>query len=160
MSSTDMMNNTTRVTKFDFRVLAPREIQDINNNLSEVYFDVLGMPTLMAVKGKGNEGDNLIGVTDALAHPTTAELAIFFNQPNLDEAQARTWLDNGTARHLYYFGETEETLPGGTTVIHWGQHPACACGIVREQHVSQLEPMPIVPCKRVLSIRMAWAAWW
>ncbi len=140
MSSTDMMNNTTRVTKFDFRVLAPREIQDINNNLSEVYFDVLGMPTVMAVKGKGNEGDNLIGVTDALANPTTAELAKFFNQPDLDQAQASIWLGNATARHLYYFGETEETLPGGTTVIHWGQHPACACGIVREQHVSQLEP--------------------
>jgi RHS repeat-associated protein len=138
MSSSDMMTNTTRVTKFDFRVLAPREIQDINNNLSEVYFDVLGMPTVMAVKGKGNEGDNLIGVTDALANPTTAELAKFFNQPDLDQAQARTWLGNATARHLYYFGETEETLADGTIAIRWGQHPACACGIVREQHVSQL----------------------
>jgi hypothetical protein len=140
MSSTDMMTNTTRVTKFDFRVLAPREIQDINNNLSEVYFDVLGLPTVMAVKGKGNEGDNLIGVTDALANPTTAELAKFFNQPNLDQAQARTWLGNATARHLYYFGETEETLADGAIAIRWGQHPACACGIVREQHVSQLAP--------------------
>jgi RHS repeat-associated protein len=138
MSSTDMMTNTTRVTKFDFRVLAPREIQDINNNLSEVYFDVLGMPTVMAVKGKGNEGDNLTGVTDALTNPTTAELAKFFNQPDLDQSQARTWLGNATARHLYYFGETEEKLPDGTIAIRWGQHPACACGIVREQHVSQL----------------------
>jgi RHS repeat-associated protein len=140
MSSTDAMNNTTRVTKFDFRVLAPREIQDINNNLSEVYFDVLGMPTLMAVKGKGNEGDNLIGVTDARANPTIAELAKFFNQPDLDQAQASIWLGNGTARHLYYFGETEEKLPNGKIAIRWGQHPACACGIVREQHVSQLAP--------------------
>ncbi len=139
-SSTDMLGNTTRVTGFDFRVMAPREMRDINNNLSEVYFDVLGMPTVMAVKGKGNEGDNLIGVTDALANPTTAELAKFFNQPNLDEAQARTWLGNATARHLYYFGETEEKLPDDKIVIRWGQHPACACGIVREQHVSQLEP--------------------
>ena len=140
VSSTDMMNNTTRVTKFDFRVLAPREIQDINNNLSEVYFDVLGMPTLMAVKGKGNEGDNLSSISDELANPTTAQLANFFNQPNLDQDQSSTWLGSATARHLYYFGETEETLPGGTTIIRWGQHPACACGIVREQHVSQLEP--------------------
>jgi len=140
MSSTDMMTNTTRVIHFDFRVLAPREIQDINNNLSEVYFDVLGMPTVMAVKGKGNEGDNLIGITDTLANPTTAELAKFFNQPDLDQAQSHIWLGNATARHLYYFGETEEKLLDGTIAIRWGQHPACACGIVREQHVSQLAP--------------------
>jgi hypothetical protein len=37
------MTNTTRVTQFDFRVLAPREMKDINNNLSEVFFDVLGL---------------------------------------------------------------------------------------------------------------------
>ena len=54
-SSTNAMTNTTRVTQFDFRVLAPREMKDINDNLSEVCFDVLGLPTAMAVKGKGNE---------------------------------------------------------------------------------------------------------
>ncbi|NJP10191.1 MAG: toxin [Leptolyngbyaceae cyanobacterium RU_5_1] len=140
VSSTDAMTNTTRVTKFDFRVLALREIQDMNNNRSEVFFDVLGMPTLVSVKGKGNEGDNSIGITDTLANPTTAELAKFFNQPNLDQAQARTWLGNATTRFLYYFGETEVTLADGTIAIRWGQHPACACGIVRERHVSQLAP--------------------
>jgi hypothetical protein len=75
-SSMDAMGNITRITKtatdkynFDYRVLAPREIRDINNNLSEVFFDVLGLPTAMAVKGKGNEGDNLTGFDDALANP-------------------------------------------------------------------------------------------
>ncbi|MBD1847611.1 toxin [Cyanobacteria bacterium FACHB-63] len=137
-SSTDMLGNTTSVTEFDFRVLAPREVEDINKNLSEVFFDVLGLPTAMAVKGKGNEGDNLTGFNDALANPALNELTSFFNSPAYDEAQARRWLGNATARHLYYFGEIEETLPDRTTVIRWGQHPACACGIVREQHVSQL----------------------
>lgn len=76
-SSTDAMTNTTRVMQFDFRVLAPREMKDINDNLSEVYFDVLGLPTAMAVKGKGAEGDSLTGFTDALANPTLADLTIF-----------------------------------------------------------------------------------
>jgi RHS repeat-associated protein len=57
----------------------------------------------------------------------------------LDEAQARNWLGNATARHIYYFGEIEKTLPNGTTVMLWEQHPPCACGIVREQHVNQLQ---------------------
>jgi len=145
-SSTDMLGNTTRVTQFDFRVLAPREMQDINDNLSEVYFDVLGLPTAMALKGKGDEGDNLSGFDDAPANsgrikPTWQDLNAFFNaRPDLDETQTRFWLGSATARHLYYFGEIEEKLPDGTTVIHWGQHPACASGIVRETHVAQLAP--------------------
>src|SRR5439155_12475110 len=47
-SSTDALGSTTRVNRFDFRVLAPREMQDINNNFSEVCFDALGLPTAMA----------------------------------------------------------------------------------------------------------------
>jgi RHS repeat-associated protein len=151
-SSTDPMGNVTRVTKtdsgkynFDYRVLAPREMQDINNNLSEVFFDVRGLPTAMAVKGKGDEGDNLLGFDNTPANlnrtqPGLAGLRAFFDAADLDEAQARTWLGNATARHIYYFGEIEETLPSGTTVTRWAQYPPCACGIVREQHVSQLVP--------------------
>ena len=55
-SSRDAHGNTTRVTRFDFRILAPREIRDTNDNLSEVTFDALGLPAAMAVKGKGDEG--------------------------------------------------------------------------------------------------------
>jgi YD repeat-containing protein len=50
-SSTDPVGNTVTVTDFDYRVLAPREMEDINGNLSEVAFDVLGLPAAMAVKG-------------------------------------------------------------------------------------------------------------
>ena len=82
-SSTDALGNTTRVTRFDFRVLAPREMQDINDNLSEVFFDVLGLPAAMAVKGKGNEGDNLAGFDDALANPELADLTAFFTDASL-----------------------------------------------------------------------------
>ncbi|MDZ4853662.1 MAG: SpvB/TcaC N-terminal domain-containing protein [Nitrospirota bacterium] len=135
-SSTDALSNTTRVTRFDFRVLAPREMQDINDNLSEVFFDLLGLPTAMAVKGKGNEGDNLTGFDDALANPELADLTAFFTAPAYDEAPARRWLGNATARHVYYFGETRNA----DSTIAWGTHPSCACGIVRETHVGQLVP--------------------
>jgi hypothetical protein len=134
-SSTDAMTNTTRVTQFDFRVLAPREMKDINDNLSQVFFDVLGLPAVMAVKGKGTEGDNLTGFTDALANPELTRLTAFFVEKPYNEAQARDWLGNATARHVYYFGET---IKDGK--ITWATHPACACGIVRERHVAQLAP--------------------
>jgi RHS repeat-associated protein len=145
-SSTDALSNSSRVTQFDFRVLAPREMQDINNNLSEVFFDVLGLPTAMAVKGKGDEGDNLLGFDSAAANvnrtqPSLAALRTFFDAADLVDAQARDWLGNATARHIYDFGQIEETRADGATVTRWAQYPPCACGLVREQHVSQLAPV-------------------
>lgn len=136
-TSTDALGNTTRVERFDFRVLAPCEVEDINLNLSEVLFDALGLPTAFAVKGKGDQGDNLTGFNDGLANPALDELQAFFTaeQP-FNEASARQWLGNATARHVYYFGETQNS-DGSIT---WGTYPSCACGILRETHVSQLVP--------------------
>ena len=45
---------------------------------------------------------------------------------------------NATTRFVYYLGEIDA---GGS--ISYGQHPACACGIVREQHVGQTQNSPI-----------------
>jgi RHS repeat-associated protein len=142
-SSTDALANTTRITQFDFRVLAPREMRDINDNLSEVFFDVLGLPIAMALKGKGKEGDDLSGFDGDPANlkrtdPERAELRAFFDAADLDEAQAHSWLANATARYIHDFGEVQLPSQNGTTVIRWEQHPPCACSLVREQHVCQL----------------------
>ncbi|HQR36315.1 MAG TPA: SpvB/TcaC N-terminal domain-containing protein, partial [Blastocatellia bacterium] len=131
-SSQDPLGNKTEVTQFDFRVLAPKEIKDINDNLSEVAFDILGMPTAVTVKGKGHEADNLDNLTTEILNPDPATLRQFFTG-DYNEAEARRLLGNATARHLYYFGET---IADGKTV--WGEHPPCASGIMRETHVAQL----------------------
>ena len=107
-SSTDPVENTVTVENFDFRVLAPREIRDINDNLSEVVFDVVGMPAAMALKGKGNEGDNLNSFNDALINPELNKLIQFFTG-SYDETAARGFLGNATARYLYYFGENNNS---------------------------------------------------
>lgn len=52
----------------------------------------------------------------------------------LDENSARDWIGNASARHVYYIGETVDQ----NGAITWGTHPSCACGILRETHVSQL----------------------
>ncbi|MEB3281213.1 MAG: SpvB/TcaC N-terminal domain-containing protein [Lyngbya sp.] len=138
-SSTDPLGNTTQVTQFDFRVLTPSEMRDTNSNLSRVYFDVLGLPTAMAVMGKGNQGDSLNSFDDQLANPTSAELNAFFVENAYDESQAQTWLENATARYVYYFGEHQNA--DGTTT--WGEHPACACSIMREQHRNENTPLQV-----------------
>ncbi|MBS1789169.1 MAG: toxin [Acidobacteria bacterium] len=132
-SSTDPMGNRTEVTQFDFRVLAPKQIKDINENLSEVAFDVLGMPAAMAVKGKGDEGDNLASFDDALLNPTPGMLRQFFTD-DYNITEAKRLLGSATARYLYYFGETDTER---------NQHPSCACGILREQHFAQHPDSPI-----------------
>jgi RHS repeat-associated protein len=148
-SSTDALGNHTRIfvdsdpragVRFDYRVLAPAEIEDINGNRTEVYFDALGMVVAVAVKGKGAEADNLIGYDDEFANPNLAALLNHFDLPPLtiDEARGRfsPMLGNATSRFLYHFGEKIED---GKTV--WASRPAGACAIVREQHVAYVEKL-------------------
>ncbi|MDJ0581480.1 SpvB/TcaC N-terminal domain-containing protein [Crocosphaera sp.] len=138
-SSTDPIGNTTQVTQFDFRVLTPSEMRDINGNLSQVYFDAFGLPTAMAIMGKGNQADSLNSFDDELANPTSAQLNAFFAENAYNENQARIWLENATARYVYYFGE-QENDDGRTT---WGEHPASACSILREQHSNEDSPIQV-----------------
>ena len=158
-SSSDPVGNTTHVMQFDYRVLSPREIKDINGNLSEVRFDALGFPAATAVKGKNNEADNLTDLTDELLNPDRVAHIRFFTEARAEsqtikqyqqhqQDTANHWLDNATARHIYYFGE-EEILEDGKKIIHWGKNPAAVCGIVREQHVAQLDAEETNPLQMV-----------
>ena len=140
-SSTDTLKNKTSVEKLDYRLLAPLELKDINDNLTEVLYDIRGLPTVTALKGKGSEADNLTGIDETLLNPTIEQLDQFFISDNpFDEAQAKNWLGNATTRHVYHFGEQQTTDANG---IQWGASPACACGIVREQHSSINQDSPI-----------------
>ncbi len=133
-SSKDPAGNTFSVAQFDYRVLQPSRMKDINDNLSEVVFDILGMPAAMALLGKGTEGDNLAGFDDALINPSTDRIIDFFTG-NYNENTSIQWLDNATSRYIYYFGETEA---GGKTI--WAAHPSCACSILREVHFAGSSP--------------------
>ncbi|HSR11712.1 MAG TPA: hypothetical protein VLS90_09730, partial [Thermodesulfobacteriota bacterium] len=144
-SSTDPVGNTVTLDRFDFRVLAPLEITDMNGNHTEVRFDTLGRVVALAVKGKRTdgawEGDNLDEFTDDLADPPRGAVAAFCARSSLDETQARTWLGNAGARFVYHFGES--TNDQGA--IRWNARMPGACGIVRERHVSQLGSLETSP---------------
>ncbi|MFE6903604.1 SpvB/TcaC N-terminal domain-containing protein [Streptomyces sp. NPDC057717] len=130
-ASTDAVGNRTEVVAFDFRVMAPRQIRDINGNLSEVRFDVLGMPTAMALSSKDGEGDNLTGYDDAALNPDLETLTGYFVTADYDAARAKQLLRGATTRHLYYLGES---VQNGKIV--WAQHPPCATMVAREQHAA------------------------
>ncbi len=74
----DPVKNKVSVTGFDFLTLLPFQFTDINNNVSEVSYDVLGIVAGSALKGKGGEGDSLVAF---LPDISDAAITAFFNNP-------------------------------------------------------------------------------
>jgi len=134
-SSRDPLGNITRVTQFNYRVLAPQTTQGINGNQSEVIFDTLGLPVASAILGKGDQGDNLSGFNDALLDLDAERRINFFTQEVFNSETAVDLLANASGRHLYDFGEERDS---DGHIIRYAQRPASAAVIIREQHVASL----------------------
>jgi RHS repeat-associated protein len=142
----DAFDNALTIETFDFRTLAPSVMRDANDNVISVAFDALGRVVVVAAQGKPVgpdqwEGDSLAGVTPALLNPPRAQVATFCLALQFDEAAARTWLGQATARYVYHFGES--VAADGS--VGWGQQMAGACGITRERHVSTLASGKLSP---------------
>jgi len=141
--STDAKGNITAIAdaagklRFDYRVLAPIELVDINGNHTEACFDVLGRVIAVAVKGKGNQADNLTGYGFDTANPKLSQVLNCFDISKLptDEGQdlLSAILGNATTRFLYHFGEK---FNNGN--LKWMGRPAGACTITRERHVASV----------------------
>ena len=143
-SSEDALHNRMRLERFDYRVLAPAELVDINGNQTEAAFDIHGLAVALAVKGKRDssgawEADNLDGWTFDQINPTARDVAAFCTSRQFgaaEEAQARRWLATATTRFIYHFGETRD----GNGAPTWTQRMAGACAVARETHVGRLAP--------------------
>ena len=144
--STDARGNTTTVEAFDHRVLAPSRLRDVNGNVSAIAFDAYGLPVASATMGKvttdaatgiesAQTGDTVAGFAFGQLNPGVGAVADFFTGAAFDEAQARRWLGQASARFVYHFGERRDA---GDAVIAWSVSPASACCLVREQHEGAL----------------------
>jgi RHS repeat-associated protein len=110
----DVLGNATIVEAFDFRLLQPQTVQDINTNITTAAFDILGFVAGTAVMGKGAEADDLTGFqTD----PSQAQIDAFFADPL---TQGPALLANATSRFIYDLS----------------RQPAVAAGIRRETHAA------------------------
>lgn len=110
--TSDALNNVMSVMNFDFRFLQPQSVKDINDNLAEVSFDMLGLVVGTALRGKGNEADDLTGFQPDLAQPV---IDAFLADP---VTNGRALLQNATSRFVYSFASI----------------PIVATGIARETH--------------------------
>ncbi|MFN0252801.1 MAG: SpvB/TcaC N-terminal domain-containing protein [Kofleriaceae bacterium] len=139
-SSRDPVGNVTRVRAFDHRVLAPTVIQDLNDNLIETAYDILGLPAAIAVRGKGDgrEGDDLgpFHADVMLTQPPVARVARVF-MGSYSEPDLRRLLTTATTRQLYWFGELVDPTTGAIT---YGTSPSGGCSVLREIHVADQAP--------------------
>lgn len=128
--ATDALGNVSSVDQFSYRNLAPTQMRDPNDDVSEVLLDELGMVKAMALLGKGDEADNLEGWTEWETPEEKADSESFWKElSNIETDSAllqqtgRALLRAATARFVYDFDRF--TTQG---------HPVSVAGISREEH--------------------------
>lgn len=114
----DPLGNRTEVEAFDFRALEPARVRDINDNLSEVVFDVLGRVAGEAERGKGAEGDSLTGFDPDPGQPA---IDAFFADPL---GQAAALLGHAGMRVVH----DRSDQPAWTATIERTRHAADGAG--------------------------------
>ncbi|MCG6881795.1 MAG: insecticidal toxin complex protein, partial [Deltaproteobacteria bacterium] len=134
-SLTDALGNRTAALAFNFRTLGPQKVKDMNDNLSGVVVDELGLVKAMAVMGKdknndgiGEEGDHLSGHADHVeqAEPGLIDAFLQTDDYALQTIHARDLLKSATARFVYDLDRYK--LSG---------KPVVAATISREMHAVQ-----------------------
>ncbi len=130
----DAIGNKTSVQVFNYRTLTPQQMRDGNGNLSAVYCDELGLVKAVAIMGKGDEADELTGLTETT---DAAEIALIqdFLQAT-DSVQltqtGKALLQHATTRFVY---DMEAYITDGK--------PAAVASIGREQHFHSQNDAPV-----------------
>lgn len=147
----DALGNRTAIDHYNFRMLSPIRMRDINNNISEVLLDELGLPKAIAVLGKGEEADNLTGLTEFTSEIETNAIQNYFTLSDTASLRstAQILLQGATTRFIYDFdcflrskGELEENF-GNELCTRPELHPTVTGSILREQHYQVNRDSPL-----------------
>ena len=130
----DVFGSKARVDLFNFRTLSPQRMRDINNNISEVITDELGMVKAMAMLGKGDEADDLTGLNEFTSEAEKIQADNFFNATDTRELThlGKSLLQHATARFVYDFDAYKKS-----------GKPAAVASIIREAHFQNNSDSPI-----------------
>ena len=148
------MNNRAEVERFNFRTLTPTRLKDLNDNLSEVMVDELGLVKAMAVMGKGDEADHLHGLTEYTLPPERATIQNYFTLSDTAALRnrAKNLLQRASNRFVYDFLRYQSSVELLEEQLE--QHPdtlACAQvkylptvvgSITRERHFKEQPDSP------------------
>lgn len=112
----DALGSQTTALEIDFRVLQTRSMRDVNDNITDVSFDILGLVAAFAQRGKGNEADDLAGF---IADLPAADIDAFLADP---EAHGAALLQHATSRFVYRY----DVLPAVAATIDRETHHRAA----------------------------------
>lgn len=101
--ATDPLGNQQVIEAFNFRTLSPTRMRDINDNISEVILDELGLVKAMALMGKGGEADNLTGISEITDQAERDLIDTYFTLTDTNTLRntASQLLQGATARFVY-----------------------------------------------------------
>ncbi|PKN89334.1 MAG: insecticidal toxin complex protein [Deltaproteobacteria bacterium HGW-Deltaproteobacteria-1] len=130
----DALGGKNKIQQFDFRTLLPRRMIDVNDNVSEIVTDELGLVKALALFGKGSEADDLTGMTDETPSAEQSLIDTFFSAATSSDLTAvgKTLLGHATSRYVYDFGSYKAS-----------GRPIAAASIVREEHYAKNNDSPV-----------------
>ncbi len=130
----DVLGNISKVERFNFRTLLPNRMKDINGNISETISDELGLVKAMAIMGKGNEADELTGISEITDAVESTLINNFFSAPDSVQLTnlGKSLLNNASSRFVYDFNAYASS-----------GKPIVISNITREEHVQQNANSPI-----------------
>ena len=114
--TTDALGNKSGVDSFNFRTLSPKRMKDVNGNFSEVISDELGLIKASAIMGKGNQADDLAGISEITDAAESSAVLSFFQAANSVDLtnSGKSLLNHATTRFVYDF---EAYMTNGKPVV-------------------------------------------
>lgn len=150
-STIDAIGNKVNVERYDFRTINPTRTRDINDNITEILLDELGLVKATAIMGKGNEADDLQNLTEVTSETEAALIKEYFALSDTVALRntARQLLQHASTRFVYDFHRYENSVflrmeqlendPGISPCALAKLLPTVVIGIAREEH-HQINP--------------------
>lgn len=154
-STIDAIGNEVRVEQFNFRTLSPIRTRDINDNISAGILDELGLVKAIAFFGKGDEADDLTGISEITDEDERTLIQQYFTLSTTEELRdaARELLQHASSRFVYDFERyrtsitlREEQLANDPSTLPCAivkVLPTVTGSITREQHHVVNENSPL-----------------
>ncbi len=129
----DPLGNQTEVLEFNYRTLSPTRAIDINDNISSVVIDEIGLIKASAIEGKDSNNDNTGEEADNLSgfEEVTNEV-----EQNLIDTFFATAQVHDTCNYAQLQSLAKDLLKTASTrlVYNLNQQPTVVATIAREQH--------------------------
>lgn len=132
----DALQNRVKTLSFDMRNIICQRMIGINDNISEVLIDELGLVKAIAFYGKGNDADDLTGIDEFTSQSEENLINNFLNESISTNVTAlgKDLLKHSSIRFIYDLNRYKNS---------GGKEPTSAVSIAREEHFIKNNDSPV-----------------